>query len=305
MTATIALFGLLGAGFAAGILLMIAGLRPAADHSDRRRWWTRPGPGADRDPHAMRWLLAAAAVGVGVGVATGWIVGGLLAGLAVWGLPRVLGGDKEHARQVARIEAIAAWAEMLRDTLAAAAGLEQAILATAANVPDAIRDEIGDLAFRLDRGDRLAPSLRVTADRLADPTADLVVSALVLASEHRARNLADLLGELAAETREQAAMRLRVEAGRARTRTTVRLIVGTTLAFAAGLVVLNRGYLAPFDTAVGQLILAVIGGLFAASFLWLARIARIRRADRFLTNLAAITATSIEGDQVWREEVSP
>jgi Flp pilus assembly protein TadB len=159
-------------------------------------------------------------------------------------------------------------------------------------VPDAIQAEVSDLAARLDRGERLAPSLRVVADQLADPTADLVISALVLASEHRARNLADLLGELAAETREQAAMRLRVEAGRARTRTTVRLIVGTTLTFAAGLILLNRGYLAPFDTATGQVILALIGGLFGTSFIWLGRIVRIRRSERFLTNFAAIAAPS-------------
>jgi Flp pilus assembly protein TadB len=198
---------------------------------------------------------------------------------------------------LAKTEAIASWAEMLRDVLAAAAGLEQAILATAATAPEAIRAEITELAERLDRGERLAPSLRTLAERLADPTADLVISALVLASEHRARNLSELLGELASEAREQAAMRLRVDAGRARTRTTVRMVVGTTLVFAAGLVLLNRSYLTPFDSVVGQLMLALVGALFAISFLWLSRIARMRRPDRFLTNLLAITASAQDSNQ--------
>ena len=63
-------------------------------------------------------------------------------------LPRVLGRDPEHARRVARIEAVATWTEMLRDTLSAAAGLEQAILATAPLAPVAIRGEITELAAR-------------------------------------------------------------------------------------------------------------------------------------------------------------
>jgi Flp pilus assembly protein TadB len=164
---------------------------------------------------------------------------------------------------------------MLRDTLAAAAGLEQTILATAGAAPVALRGEIRGLAGRLERGERLPAALRTFAEQVADPTADLVVSALVLAAEHQARQLADLLGELAREAREQVAMRLRIDAGRARTRTSVRVIVGTTLAFAAGLIVLNRPYLHPYDDAGGQLVLLLVGGLFAVAFWWLARIGQI------------------------------
>jgi Flp pilus assembly protein TadB len=230
-------------------------------------------------------LAGAAVVGLAAGFCTGWVVGAILTALAVVSLPRVLGSNVDHKRNLERIEAIAGWTEMLRDTLVAAAGLEQAILATAPVSPAAIRDEITDLAVRLERGERLAPSLRALADRLRDPTADLVISALVLASEHQARQLADLLGELAGEAREQAFMRMRIEAGRMRTRTSVRVIVITTLAFATGLVLLNRGYLAPYDTAFGQVVLLVVGTSFAVAFTWLARIARIRGTERFLTDL--------------------
>jgi tight adherence protein B len=297
-----ALMGLLGLGIGTGVLLIIAGCRRVPPRTlPVVARWRRILADSDHGPHATRWLLAAGAVGIGVGAATGWIVGGILAGVATWGLPRVLGSNTDHARQVARIEAIASWAEMLRDTISAAAGLEQAIRATATTVPEAIRGDISELAFRLERGDRLAPSLRHLADQLADPTADLVISALVLASEHQARTLADLLGELATETREQASMRLRVETGRARTRTSVRLIVGTTLAFAIALVMLNRGYLAPFDTTFGQLMLAAVGALFSTAFVWLDRISRITTVDRFLVDLAAISASD-ESDAGYRDE---
>lgn len=287
VTTTAALFGLLGVGVAAGALLIALGWRgrPARPPSPSRlsTWLS-----AYHDRKQLGLLVGAVLAGVAVGALTGWVVGAILTVLAVVGLPRILGSNVDHKRHLERIEAIAGWTEMLRDTLVAAAGLEQAILATAAACPSAIRDEITELAVRLERGERLAPSLRHLADQLRDPTADLVISALVLAAEHQARQLAELLGELASEARDQASMRMRVEAGRARTKTSVRVIVITTLSFAVGLVTLNRGYLAPYDSAFGQIMLLIVGVLFALAFTWLARIARMRESERFLTELATI-----------------
>lgn len=282
---TIMLFGLLGAGLAAGVLLVIAGWRgrPVGETEPRRRDVRAP----QLDQRTLGRAALAVLVGFGVGMFTGWVVGGVLSLLAVLGLPRILGSNAGHQRQLERIEAIASWTEMLRDTLVAAAGLEQAILATASTCPEPIRDEVTELAVRLERGERLGPGLRDLADLLHDPTADLVISALVLASEHQARQLADLLGELAVEAREQATMRMRVDAGRARSRTSVRVIVITTLLFAAGLVVFNRDYLRPFDSAFGQLVLLLVGALFAMAFAWLTKIAQFRESERFLTDLSA------------------
>ena len=297
ITATTALAAVLGLGVGVGLLLVIIGWRgmdpdrPRASRLLRRGQSLPDNRAGDRRP-ARRIVLAVAA-GVGAGVITGWVVGAVLAGLAVWALPRILGRDPEHTRRVARIEAIATWTEMLRDTLSAAAGLEQAILATTPLAPKAIRGEVTDLATRIENGDRLAPSLRVLADRLADPTGDLVIAALVLAAEQQARQLGDLLGSLAHAAREQASMRMRIEAGRARTRTSVRVIVGTTLAFAAAVVLLNRPYLSAYDTVVGQIVLLGIGILFGLGFAWLARIATVAEPLRALTgDPAPATAAS-------------
>jgi tight adherence protein B len=272
MTGT--LFALLGAGLGCGLYLIIRGLRPGP--MGRRVVLRLP-----RERHAVR---ATAAIGAGAagGVVTGWVVGGILITLAAWSLPTLLTRDTARARRIARIEAVATWTEMLRDTLAAAAGLEQAILASATVAPEALHDEITELAVRLERGHRLAPSLRQLADDLADPTADLVIAALLLAATQQARNLGDLLGSLAAAAREQASLRLRIEAGRARTRTSVRIIVTTTLTFAGLLVLLNRDYLTVYDSLTGQLVLLVIGGLFAVGFVALAKIATVDEPARLL-----------------------
>lgn len=293
ISATTGLSVLLGLGVGIGLLLVITGWRGRDPNQPGRltRARTRHTHTDQTDQHRALRIGAAVALGVLTGVVTGWIVGAVLAGLAVWALPRILGRDPEHTRRVARIEAIATWTEMLRDTLSAAAGLEQAILATAPLAPTAIRAEITELAARIENGDRLAPSLRALADQLADPTGDLVIAALALAAEQQARQLADLLGSLATAAREQASMRMRVEAGRTRTRTSVRVIVGTTLGFAVAVVVLNRAYLAAYDTATGQVVLLGIGVLFGAGFAWLARIATVPQPDRFLS-LTGDTATA-------------
>jgi len=265
--------GLFGAGIGLGLALILRGLHPRPDAAT---------PGAPWRALVDRRLVLGFGAAVAAGLVTRWPTGAVLAGLAVWGLPRVVGRDAENATVVARIEAIAGWTEMLRDTLSAAAGLEQSIHATAATAPAPIRDQVSDLVARLDAGDRLGPALRRFADELADPTADLVVAALVLAVEHQARNLTELLSSLAAAAREQAGLRLRIAAGRSRTRTSVRVIVGTTVGLAAGLVVLNRHYLAPYDTLGGQVVLLMVGGLFTTAFVWLARIARVDTPARLL-----------------------
>jgi Flp pilus assembly protein TadB len=106
-----------------------------------------------------------------------------------------------------------------------------------------------------------------------------------------------LLGSLAITARGQAAMRMRVEAGRARTRTSVRVIVATTVAFAVGVVVFNRAYLDVYNTAAGQAVLLVIGGLFAAGFAWLARIAAGQGHPKVLVLDAAGTTGARDGGE--------
>lgn len=286
MSEVTALAAVLGAGAGLGLLTVALALAGRLPETPGRRWRARLDA-RQWEPSTVR-VAAAVGAGVLVGTVTRWPVGAVLAAAAAWALPPLLGPDREHRRQVARTEAIAGWAEMLRDTLAAAAGLEQAILATASTAPGPIRTEVGDLAARIDQGQRLPDALRTFAAQLADPTADLVVASLVLAAERQARELGPLLGNLATAAREQATMRMRVAAGRARTRTSVRVIVTATLAMAGGLVLLNRGYLGPYDSVTGQLVLAAIGAGSAAAFAWLARMARIRRPTRFLTGLSAL-----------------
>ncbi|MEV8609530.1 type II secretion system F family protein [Amycolatopsis sp. NPDC051373] len=281
-TTTIIIAASFGAGAAGGVLLILSAPRRSTATSVKAGR-VQVLAGRLRDRRVLLRLAVALAAGIVAAAVTGWVVGVVLAAAAVWFLPQLVGPDRAHARRMARIEAIAGWTEMLRDVLSAAAGLEQAILETARLAPPAIRLEIASLAARLSSGQRLAPALRQLAGELDHPMADLVLAALVLAAERQARQLTDLLGSLAATAREQAATWMRVESGRARIRTSVRVVVATTLVFAGGVVVFDRAYLDVYNTTGGQLALLLIGAVFTAGFAWLTRIATSTGQTRPLT----------------------
>src|SRR6266508_6310004 len=198
-----ALAALWGAGVGLGLVAIIAGLRGAGPPRLPRA--LRPGPGGTigRLDRGMLRLGLAVSGGVLVGVITRWPVGALLAAGAGAFLLDFVGGQAAQQAAVARAEAMAAWAEMLRDTLAGAAGLEQATVATA---PLAPRPDppTGARPGRSSGapGARLVPALHAFADELADPTADLVVAALALSSQRQARRVGELLGALARAARD-------------------------------------------------------------------------------------------------------
>jgi tight adherence protein B len=282
------LAGILGALVGLGVLLVVAGLRrgDAPEPSPRLRQLAGRVRQEATLPRVAGTVLAAAVVAA----VTRWPAGAVLAGLAAWFLPRTLGPDRAHARAVERIEAIASWTEMLRDTISAAAGLEQAILAVEPVAPGPVREHVVLLAARIRRGERLPAALRAFAAEAADPTADLVIAALLLGAEQQARDLAQLLGSLADSARQHAVMRMRVAAGRARVRTAARIIIAVTVLLVVALLVWSKSFLSPYGTPAGQLMLLVVGGCFAAGFWWLQKIAALDSDPRILVNLPGTVA---------------
>ena len=255
-----------GAGLGAGVVGLVCGLRPGnvsfrstTDTGNRRSV-------GSRRLHLSSWSPRLA-LGIGfaalAGILTRWPAAMVLAGASGAGLPSLF-DVTGRSNATARTEAIAVWTELLRDTLAAASGLSQALVATAPVAPEAIRKEVGTLATRLSNGMPIPEATRMFADELADPSADLVACALILASTARAQRLVDLLGALADSMREEVAMRLRVESGRASARSGVRTIVLFSLGFAVLLALLAHSYLEPFGSGSGELMLLVSGAFDAA-----------------------------------------
>jgi len=271
---TLVVPGLLGVVFAASLMVAAAAWRGLDLRAGDQ---TRRLPAVVFTPR----LAVCVLVALVVLVVTRWPVGAVFGAIAAWLVPRFFGHRTERQAGLDLLEALASWAEQLRDTLAGAAGVEETILATVRVAPVALRPQLGRLALRLDRHPLVA-SLRGFADELEDPLADLIVSALILGAEKQVKDLGALLGALAATARDEAGMHLRVEAGRARTRSATQIITMFTLAFAGGLVLVNRGYLSPFDSTVGQGALALVGGCFAAAFWLMDRMTRPRLGERIL-----------------------
>ena len=158
-----------------GVVLLIVALRGTEPRAARA-----PRQGDLAKSIKVEHLLVRIAIGVVVGVivalVTGWPVAAVLLGAVGFLLPTLVGGRAAQLAKIERVEAIAAWAEMLRDTMAGAGGLEQSIIACSGVAPLPIRREVLGLAARLER-EKLAPALRDFANELDDPTGDLVVAA--------------------------------------------------------------------------------------------------------------------------------
>ena len=147
-----------------------------------------------------------------------------------WLIPSFVGLRARRRRQLARSEAVAAWAEMLRDLLVSNAGLHEAIGKSARVAPAAIRDEVKALYVRTQRGE-LATALARFADDMDDGIADTVVTALQIADQRAVADLGQMLAAVASSTRETVAMQLRINAARARTYRTAQLIAGIVAFF--------------------------------------------------------------------------
>lgn len=249
--------------------------------------WTTAAVHRDLPRAADGFLLVRVAVAVMaaavVGLYTGWVVGAIAAALAgFYGVGLVRGGRRATQRELARIEAVAAWAEMLRDTLAAGQGLAETIQSTADIAPAEIRPQVRSLAVRIER-QRLSLALREWANEVDDPTADLVATVLIMAATRSAREVGELLTALAATARERASLRLRVDAQRAATRSEVRSIIVVTIVFMVALTVVARRFVEPYSTASGQLVLLLVVVVFGSGLWWLGQLARFRKPERFLT----------------------
>jgi tight adherence protein B len=266
----------LGALAGVGAFLVLLGARGVAVLATPRLASARDGLRRTVTPR----LVAAGVVVLGVAAITGWPAAALLSGAAVVFGPHLLGGRASREKAVARTEAIASWTEMIRDSMAAASGLEEAISSTAPVAPGAIRPEVLMLVRRLER-QSLPNALAAFGEAVAHPSADLVVAALTIAAQTEARDLSALLSRLAEAIRGEARMRIRVEVGRTRVRTASKIIVGVVAATVAVLALLNRGYLAAYDSADGQVVLLVVGGIFASGGWLLARMASLELPQRF------------------------
>jgi multisubunit Na+/H+ antiporter MnhB subunit len=268
-----------GAVFGGGMLLLVMSLRGFP---------VRPAkPGSRRDfEETLRVFGTRIAIAVGVGavvlVATGWIVAAVGTGLLVIGWNGIVGGAGEERQAMVRLEGLAAWTESLRDTIAGAVGLEQAIPSSLRAAAPALQQPLRALVDRMHTRVPMADALRRFADDIDDASADLVIGALMLNARLRGPGLRDMLSALATSARAELDMRRRVQADRRTTRRSIQIVVGVSVGMSLALAIFNHEYVRPYDSFLGQLVLVLVVGLYAAAFLWLRRLAKYDLPERFL-----------------------
>jgi Flp pilus assembly protein TadB len=122
--------------------------------------------------------------------------------------------------------------------------------------------------------------LRAFAERVADPVCDQVVMGLLVRGSG---DLASVLSSIAASARQELEVRGRVEAGRSGLRWTARVIIGITLLLAGGIALIHGDYLAIYSTPLGEVLLAVVVGVFACGLWLMERVTRGATPPRLLS----------------------
>lgn len=246
--------------------------RPQRIHGLTERW--RRVPVGTR-----RLALGGLAVGALVAVVTGWVIAAVAIPVAAVGLPVLVNSSPEKSR-IERLEAMAEWTRGLAGILSAGVGLEQALVAMLRSTPPAIAAEVRALVGRLQARWPAEDALRAFADDLDDPTGDLVAAYLMLGVRRRGGSLATVLESLAESVAEDVGARRQIEAERAKPRGAMRWVAIIT---AGGLAFFTlSGSMAGYSSPLGQLVLAVLLGLYAATLVWMRRLATPQPLPRIM-----------------------
>ena len=297
-----------------GLLLIVAGLRPVPEAEFigrppsariiRLRAALGAGLGDRPDAGRRRAQLALAVAGGTLAfLFTGLALLVLAVPVAVLGLPKLL-SPPSSAADVDRLEALEEWTRNLAGVLAVGVSLEQAIAASLRATPDPIRPQVQTLAARLATRWQTDAALRAFANDLNDATGDLVAASLILSAKRRGAGLVSVLDGLAASVAEDVRTRRAIEADRAKPRATARAVTFITLGVLA-LLSLNRTYIAPYSSPLGQALLAVLLGAYVAALLWMRQMTTSKPTPRFLTTPTAGSATPPAEAVVPRQSLQP
>jgi hypothetical protein len=281
----ITLAALAGAAVVVGMALVITGLRPAPARPTSHHARRPQHPAAGASGARVAWTVLAGLVVLAV---TRWPVAAIGSAAAVYVLVGRRRGRPTGAAVIERTEAIAMWAELLRDATGTARGIEGILVATAPDTPEVIRPTVVRFARRL-AYEPIEEALPDLAAELDHEVGDLVVTALEIAAAAGGRQIRSVLDDLARAAREQAAALRRQEVARERPRSEMRQVAVIAVGTVVVLSLVGGDYLAPYRSAVGQLVLLVVAAIWGVGFSAMARLARPEPVERFLLPQAGRT----------------
>ncbi|HZA73460.1 MAG TPA: type II secretion system F family protein [Propionibacteriaceae bacterium] len=271
-----------------GLLALVLGVRRTEPRAAARptqstaELWarlTRRPPGV-RGRRRDLILLGSLVAGFVLAALTGWVIALGLAPLLALGLPYLLVVPKP--RDVELMEALDRWVRSLAATLATGKSVTDAIRVSRRTAPPLIADEIGTLVLRLNNRWDTDDALRRFADELDSADADGVVAALMLAARRGANGASLTLQALADSLQAQLRSRRVIEVERSKPYVVVRQVTVISLVTLAGVYLLAPSFFAPYQTPLGQVILAVLLVLYLASLILMRRKAQQAPRARIL-----------------------
>jgi tight adherence protein B len=244
------------------------------------------GAGMSQSAKQTRLVLIGVAL---VLLVIGWVYTGIpMVGIAlaigVVAAPWLFGAGRADTRAIAKLEAIEVWTRRLADLVRSGAGLHQAIIGSAVEAPAAIAPEITELATELRSEVSTIDALRLFADRLADPTSDEVIAALMLNARERGPRLGDVLDRVSESIADLVTMRREQSSSRTDARISGMILSGLML-FGLVWLLVNKTYMQPYHTFVGQLVLALCLVAFGGLLVWARQLNMPRPVPRLLKSI--------------------
>lgn len=274
-----------GALIAGGAIAAVAGFRHTPEISARPQR-CRQARLAAIAPRAQLKVVVGLVVGVVAWVITGWFLVLVLAPVMAVALPSLV-GPSPAALRLARLDAMGEWTRSLASVLTVGIGLEQALVTTLRSTPAPIEGEVRRLVARLRARWDTEAALHQFADELDDAAGDRIAASLILGAQRRGVGLASVLEALADSVSNDVRAGWAVEADQAKPRTSARWVTIISIAV-IGLLAFTGSYVAPYRTALGQLILAILLGAYVMVLAWLHRMAAGRPMPRFLHDSSTV-----------------
>jgi len=274
------------AAAAAGVTIAVALLPRSAGRDQVTRWslgtWIPSGAISAREVgELVRHGLPAALAGLVVGLVSWAVLGlplpALVVGLLAAAMEQSLGRWREARVRARQRDGLVAAIDLLAQLLPAGHGVRQSIQVLAESGPIELRAELSRIVVSL-RETSLERALAEADTRLKQPLFTLIATTLTVGGRSGGR-ISPLLDELSRAAHQIQAAQDQLRAEQAQGRLGALVIALMPLALIAVLRVVNPGYLSPYDSWSGQLVLTGLMALIVVGYLWMLRILRITDLD--------------------------
>ncbi|MDR1355013.1 MAG: type II secretion system F family protein [Propionibacteriaceae bacterium] len=211
------------------------------------------------------WLLAALVAGFVLSVLTGWLVLLVLVPIIVLVGQMVLSEPPDT--EVEWLAALDRWLRAIIASLATGKSINEALKATFKQAPAPLATPVGLLALRLQQRWSLDEALTHFAHDCAHHEVDAVAAAVMVAGQRGGSGAGATLEALADSIQDRLTAAREVSAERAKPRIVVRQITAITVAVVGFAAFTNPGYFAPYNSALGTVLLIGLTTIYLAALL--------------------------------------